>query len=181
MSTTHFFKHIEQTYGDAVHSIKNLIDNEEHIHTSHMEVNIVLILIAKLRIDFKQNSIFTSEVLEEMLKGGHLQFQDNGSLYDELIQHFNSNLRKRNSSHKSCAQQHSLSGPILKEVLFGVSLDTNGNKTTWVQFERHNMNTIIEFILHLFDYLMHRWTGKNIGPYGSSHHTEKNPLIIGPN
>lgn len=177
-SLNQFFKRIERSYDQALGSINKILEHKELIHTSHLEIEFVLILIAKLRLDFQKNSIFTKDVLEEMLKGGHLKFQDNGTLYNELAVEFNSNLQKRFSSHNSIGQQYSLSGPVIKEILFGVSEDKEGNRTTWIQFERHHTKTIVELILHLVDYVMHKWTGKNIGPFGASNHTEQNPIIV---
>lgn len=177
-SMMRFFNKIDQTYLNAVYSIKKLLEHGEHIQTSYTEIDFVLRILVELRHTFKQDSELTSAVLEELLKGGHLKFYDDGLFYNELIQHFNSSIQKRSSSHNSCVQQYSLSGPVVKEVLFGISIDKNGNESTWIQFEKHNMNTIIEYILHLFDYLMHKLTGKNIGPYGSSDHTESNPIVI---
>ncbi|MCL9684864.1 hypothetical protein [Legionella maioricensis] len=177
-SSTLFFEKMEHTYKNAVFSVKQLIEQGELTQTSYLEVNFVLKLIAKLQLGFGKNSIVTAEILEEMLQGAYLKFEDNGSLYNELIAIFHLNLRKRSSSHASCVQQYSFSGPVVKEILFGVSENKTGTNTTWVQFEKHNTNTPINLILHLFDYVMHQWTGKNIGPYGSSNYTESNPLIV---
>lgn len=175
-----FFEKMEHTYKDAVCSIMELIEHGKPVQTSHLEVNFVLKLIATLRISFRQDRIFTTELLEEILKGGYLKLEDNGSFYNELIYIFHPNLQKRHSSHHSCVQQYSFSGPVVKEVLFGVSEDKKGTLTTWIQFERHNTHTLINLILHLFDYVIHKYTGKNIGPYGSSNYTESNPLKVSP-
>lgn len=174
-----FFKKVDQTYHNAVKSIRILIEQGEHIQTSYTEIDLLLQILAHLRLNLKQEKQFTFEVLEELVKGGHLKFDDGGLFYNELVRHFGSDIKKRTSSHHSCVQQYSISGPVVKEVLFGVSVDTDGNKTTWIQFENHSMDSILELILHLFDYLMHKVTGKNIGPYGRSDFTEKNPLVVG--
>ncbi|WP_173236545.1 hypothetical protein [Legionella antarctica] len=155
-----------------------LIEDGEAEHTSHLEVNFVLKLVAELRINFKKSKNFTTELFEELLKGGYLKLEDNGSLYHTLVHHFHPNLLKRQSSHYSCVQQYAFSGPVVKEILFGISEDNSDVSTTWIQFERHNTNSPINLILHLFDYFIHKCTGKNIGPYGSSYYTERNPLRI---
>jgi len=179
-----FFKETKYTpdidYRNMEHSIRTLVNDDVQIEPSSVEINFVFRLIGKLRIDFEHGPLITKEVLEEMLKGGHIKFGDGGLFYDELIKAFNSNIEKRHSSHKSCVQQYSFSGPLLKEVLFGVSEDKNGNKKTWIQFEKHNTKTLINLILHMLDYIVHKWTGKNIGPYGSSDYTEHNPIVVGP-
>ncbi len=158
--------------------IKFIEESGEFISTTHLEIDFTLRLICKLRSHFNQDSNFTADALEELLKGGHIRFEDNGLFYNELVDEFYTNLSPRYSSHKSSQQQYSLSGPVIKEVLFGVSKDVQGKETTWIQFEKNNTKTFISLILHLFDYIMHKLTGKNIGPYGTSIFTEKNPFII---
>lgn len=179
MSALRFFKKLEHQYNYLLEPIIQFIENSgEFVSTSHLEIDFTLRLICKLRSHFKQDSNVTAEALEEILKGGHIKFKDNGSFYNELIDEFNTSLNRRYSSHKSSQQQFSLSGPVIKEVLFGVTNDENGVETTWMQFEKNNTKSLIGLILHLFDYIMHKLTGKNIGPYGASNFTEKNPFII---
>ena len=173
-----FCDKIERTYDDVLHSVKRLIDEGEEFYTPHIEANFILKLIAKLRNDFNHNPHLTINTLEEMLKGGHLKFVDDGSLYNELVATFQECLYERTSSHESCTQQYSFSGPVVKEVLFGVSYDEDGNLNTWLQFEKHNTRNIFNLILHLLDYIVHKFTGQNVGPYGLSDYTEDNPLVV---
>lgn len=177
-SLNRFFNKIERTYNKAIYPIKKSIEHGSHQDTSYSEINFILMLISKLRLDFNKDENSTSNTLEEMLKGGHLKLNDHGEFYHELLTEFRCTLHKRKSSHQSTVQQYSFSGPVLKEVLLGVSEDQSGEKSTWIQFERHHTKTIIDFILHVFDYIKYLLTGKNIGPYGSSNHTENNPMII---
>ncbi|PJD92751.1 MAG: hypothetical protein CK424_03995 [Legionella sp.] len=176
---TQFFKNLSQHYADTAtaYIIQQLQDRDHQWVTTHAEVNLILVLIGKLRTDYAKNTIFTKAILEEMLKGGHIQFEDDGAFYEELLLNFKEHLQTRSSSHQSCKQQYSFSGPVVKELLMGVS-NKNGRKTTWIQLEKNNTKTIIDFILHIIDYLQYKLTGKNIGPYGSSKHTDQNPLII---
>lgn len=179
MSALRFFNKLEHQYNYLLEPIIQFIEKSgEFVSTSHLEIDFTLRLICKLRSHFKQDSNVTAEALEEILKGGHVKFKDNGSFYNELIDEFNASLNRRYSSHKSSQQQFSLSGPVIKEVLFGVTKDDLGKETTWMQFEKNNTKSLISLILHLFDYLIHKVTGKNIGPYGVSNFTEKNPFII---
>ncbi|KTD61148.1 hypothetical protein [Legionella spiritensis] len=173
-----FFNKIECHYGDTVHRISHTIEHGELMDTEHEEINFVLKLIAKLRQDYEKNHVITRLMLEEILKGGHLKFQDDGTFYQELRDEFHHTIYNRNSSHKSCVPQYSFSGPIIKEILFGVSIDRNNKKTTWIQFEKHHTKSIVEFVLHIFDFFIHKWSGKNIGPFGSSHRTEDYPIVI---
>ena len=175
-----FFKQIEKDLKNRIppNDLKMHFDQLNNI--THLEWDFVILLIGKLRREFNLKSEITEDVLEEMLKGGHLKLHDNGTLYDELLVNFNTKLKKRSSSHDSICQQYSLSGPVLREVLIGASKDEQGNKATWIQFERHHTKSIIQIILHLLDYLQHKLTGKNIGPFGTSEHTEQNPIIAIP-
>lgn len=175
-----FCKKLENTYNDALHAVMQLIDKGEEYYTPHTEANFILKLLATIRNDFNHNPHLTMNTLEEMLKGGHLKFVDDGSLYNELVTTFQECLYERTSSHQSCAKQYSFSGPVVKEVLFGVSQDENGNFNTWIQFEKHSTRNILDFLLHLFDYIVHKITGKNVGPYGLSDYTENAPLVLGP-
>lgn len=175
-----FCNKLDNTYDNALHSMKKLIDQGEEHYTAHTEANFILKLIATLRNDFNHNPHLTMKTLEEMLKGGHLKFVDDGSLYNELVTTFQECLHERTSSHQSCAKQYSFSGPVVKEVLFGVSQDENGKFNTWIQFEKHNTRNIFNLLLHLLDYIVHKFTGKNVGPYGLSDYTENEPLVLSP-
>ncbi|CEG56136.1 hypothetical protein [Legionella fallonii] len=177
-SLSFFCNEIDSTYDDVLHSVIKLIHEGLEFYTPHIEINFILRLISKLRHDFEQNPHATMELLEEMLKGGHLKLVDDGSLYNELVATFQECLHERSSSHESSAQQYSFSGPVVKEVLFGVSYDENGNRNTWIQFEKHNTRNIFNLILHLLDYIVHKFTGKNVGPFGLSEYTEQNPLVL---
>ncbi|MDR3502820.1 MAG: hypothetical protein P4L79_09575 [Legionella sp.] len=176
-----FFDKVETTYTDMLEHIQEGLRKEQHyIETSCEEVNFLLRLIAALHLnsDYETDPVRTQEVLQELLNGGHLNLKDDGKFYDELVNHFNSSINKRLSSHHSVAQQYSLSYPISKEVLFGVTEDSEGKKRTWIQFEKHDTKNLLNIILHLIDYIKYRITGKNIGPFGSSEHTDSNPLVI---
>lgn len=175
-----FFKKIKEHYGDLKDLIKGLIEKGVHPENvpSNTEIAFILKLISKIRIDLKHDMTSTTAILEEMITGGHLKFDDNGSLYKELTDMFRQNIEQRRSSHSSCVPQYSFYGVCVKEVLFGISEDSCGKQTTWIQFEKHNTKTVIQLILHIIDYIMHRWSGQNIGPYGCSDFTESKPYDI---
>lgn len=177
-SLSFFFNKLEAHYQITDASINKLLALNIKFHPTTMELNFLIRLIAVFHFNFSGDNKETAKLLAELLKGGHLKFTDNGSFYTELVALFHSQLRKRNSTHSSAYQQYALFGPVIKEVLIGVSEDEHGNKSTWLQFEKHSTETLIELILHLFDYIKHKFTGKNIGPYGLSDHTENNPLKI---
>ncbi|RAP36208.1 hypothetical protein B1207_08630 [Legionella quinlivanii] len=176
---TKFFCKIENTYRESL-SIRHLIENGEIIPAAHSEINFIILVVNRLRLDLNHNKRLTAEILEEMLKGAHLRFEDDGFFYSEISMQFKERLQKRRSSHQSIVQQYSFSGVVLKEVLFGVSENKEGKKASWIQFERHNTRTIAALTLHLIDYLRYRCTGKNIGPFGVSVYTDREPLTINP-
>lgn len=176
-----FFSKVSNTYNNMLQHIHGGLQEGKYTQTSYEEVNFILKFLSKLHIDYKQEQSNLYLILEEMLKGGHVQLDDNGQFYDELVRSFKSSLSERISSHHSVQQQYSLSYPIVKEVLFGVTEDKDGNKRTWIQFEKHNTKTLINLIMHIVDFIRYKWTGKNIGPFGSSEHTDENPLVISPN
>lgn len=101
--------------------------------------------------------------------------------------------RSSNSSHKSVDPQFGLNGKIVGHILFGTrhidEKDKNSDKYTWVQlennptggfkeFKKGPISFIISAILHLLDFFNYRITGRNIGRWGKSKYTEKNPLRI---
>ena len=140
----------------------------------HFILSICFYVIKRHRVN--KESVY--KLLEAMLKGANFKLQDDGALYKRLRDTYKTDIKSRISSHKSCQPQYALSGPAIKEALFGVSKDKHGNKSTWIQFERHTNKNIIDFILHMLDYVIYKITKKNVGPYGLSEHTEQNPYII---
>lgn len=126
--------------------------------------------------------------------GGHIRFEgDNAWLYEKWTKNFQDSRKNRVSSHSSIDQQYAVSGPIVKEALFGTGLiDLNkptGSRCTWIQLESSPVGGFKEFknapvtfvvnvILHMINYFDYKITKRNIGPHGKSNYTEKNPLII---
>lgn len=84
--------------------------------------------------------------------------------------------KRRTSSHYGRGIkdiQYRWSGKLIPEMLFG-QIEKGGQKYTWFQFERSPQGSLG----HLIDLIRYRIYRKNIGPYGSSVHTDKNPIII---
>lgn len=183
--THRFFVNAKKLYADDAQKIKKAMNDGIIEKTSHREIQLMLAVVHQLwksrEPDCKKEAIF-----DELLKGGYMRFEDDGALYDDLLNEFGTkktggHLRKRRSSHQSIVPQYALFGKVTKEVLFGVTVDENGKKHTWMQFEAHSTTNILEIILHMIDYIIHKFTGKNVGPYGLSQHTEHNsPITIKP-
>jgi hypothetical protein len=114
--------------------------------------------------------------LEEFLKGGHTVLQDSGVLYDLLEdKHY---VCERISSHYvKCKADSDLSmqaDGIFNELLIGKTAEGN----TWFQLEGHSTGGIMNFIGHGVDYLYYCMSGKNVSQYGSSVHTDTNPIKL---
>jgi hypothetical protein len=174
-----FFEDMGKKYENFLDYLEKDV-NIAHEFIKKTEAKFLSKIIKNFRFDLDHN--FTNNHhLEEALKGAHIKFDDDGSLYDYLVREHRKEIRERSSSHSSCEKQYSFSGFVVKEVLFGVHQEAeSGKKMTWVQFEKNNTKTWVNFILHMFDYVAYKLTGNNIGPYGSSSHTDSNPLVIKP-
>lgn len=74
---TKFFSKIENTYRESL-SIRHLIESGEIVSATHSEISFIILVVNRLRLDLNQNKRLTAEILEEMLKGAHLRFEDDG-------------------------------------------------------------------------------------------------------
>jgi hypothetical protein len=104
----------------------------------------------------------------ELFRGSHTVVQDNGALYEQWKA---LDARPRTSSHYPGlkTQQYEIELPGLGVVLFGK--DKSGQ--TWFQMEAHGTR-LEEVVPHMWDYVQHKLSGnQNIGPLGSSPHSEK--------
>lgn len=148
-----------------------LLSKANHVE-SEMTILDDIVSISKANLVFSGS---TEKLFSEILKGAYVLLPDDGKIYNkwsELV-----GVRNRKSSHKSVAKQVSLKGRLLGECLFGTLVIKN--KTyTWFQLEKNAVTTPINGAAHLFDFAQHRLTNKNVGPFGTSEHTEKNPLHL---
>ncbi|AZL15010.1 hypothetical protein EF513_00295 [Rickettsiales endosymbiont of Stachyamoeba lipophora] len=129
--------------------------------------------------------------LVKFLKGAHFVIEDNG----ELFQHFNTTglVAARHSSHYPTAADKIeggiRAGNLFKEILIGKTTDKDNKTITFIQLESHIvdlkltfnlikiLHSIKELILHMCDYIVYKATGKNVGQYGLSEHTEHHKPI----
>jgi hypothetical protein len=105
----------------------------------------------------------------EIFRGAHVVIADGGQRYQAWAKLRTA--RTRISSHRSDKPQYAVNGPCCHTILFGTA---NGN--TWFQLE----NNPSDEIYHFYDFVAYVFTGENRGPYGSSDHTDSNPLRIKP-
>lgn len=127
--------------------------------------------------------------------GGDGRTGDGGALYERWKKL--DGAEKRDSSHESSAQQYQLKvGPGDAVVLFGKTADGN----TWFQFERHpgragNLaekgfdvaKTVVGNVFdgelsykdgHGEDYDLYVKIRQNVGPFGVSPHSDRNPVRV---
>lgn len=119
-------------------------------------------------------ALFTEDEIKHLLAGAHFILQDQGLYYLKWIGV--GKPRAYGSSHNALTEQYSVYGDKLGECLFATR-KYNNELCTWVQCERYS-HSLPHLIPHGVCFLHYRWTGQNIGPQGTSAHTENNPLII---
>lgn len=118
------------------------------------------------------------DLLRQVLKGGHVRIDDAGDYYNSWrgLQ----SARARISSHPNIpgTKQYGVMGPWVHEILFGVVEDEGKTKTffqlentPWAEGFGNRMG-------HTADSIQYFVSRKNVGPYGSSVHTDKNPIHI---
>jgi hypothetical protein len=116
---------------------------------------------------------------EEVFKGAHIRILNNGDLYEYFKKLPESS--KRKSSHPSDGDQFSIQGAIIPEFLFGkINLKGKGN-FFWFQFENSPWGKgAKQGLIHIKDTFKYYAQLKkfNIGPFGKSKFTDKNPLYI---
>ncbi|MDR3624602.1 MAG: hypothetical protein P4L16_05635 [Chlamydiales bacterium] len=118
----------------------------------------------------------TPELFCEFLKGAYLHFADDGQCYETLARE--TNKHKRFSSHKSLSQQYAIRGHFVKEALFG-TIKCGNRVHSWIQLERVPLSIRpAHFAGHFIHYMEHLQSGLNIGPYGTSVHTDNQPLLL---
>lgn len=152
-------KHAQEYFGISHH---NITDNDKLV-AQHILSNI--------------HAQQFSTVAHEFYKGAYIFMADGGHAYEQWT-HSSLTLTDRDgwSSHFSIDPQHSYNSTLFGEMLFG-TCELNGEKGTWLQLEAYS--TDWNYLpMHLYTYAYHKITGENVGPYGTSSFTEKNPLVL---
>jgi hypothetical protein len=141
------------------------------------------------------NTNFNYNHLKKLLKGAHFIIRDNGLFYDKwknYSKYTKKCIFKNSSSHYSCNICYRIGKNKISNInghinhnfdcLIGTicSKDCDNHKEcdTWFQFEKTRLNSIVNKIKHSIDYIKHIITRKNIGPFGYSHNTHKNPIFL---
>ena len=118
------------------------------------------------------------ELLLQVLKGGHVRLDDNGDLYTKW--RGLSAARERVSSHPSLpgSKQYGVMGPWVHEILFGI-VQEEGRVKTFFQLENTPWAPGVGNRMgHTADAIQYFVSRKNVGPDGSSIHTDKAPIRI---
>lgn len=113
-----------------------------------------------------------------VLEGAHVRINDNGFYYAKWESL--PSARARISSHPSVEglDQYGIAGPISHEILFGI-IEVEGVIMTFFQWENTPWAEGWKNRLgHTLDAVQYIFTRKNIGPYGTSVHTDKNPILL---
>lgn len=107
----------------------------------------------------------------DLFRASHVVVNDGGRLYEQWR---NLDVTPRSSSHYGNvdAQQYEFDFPGVGPMLFGV--DARGN--TWFQFEAHSGAGVNP--AHVLDYLKYQVSGLQVGPAGTSPHTDSNPIRV---
>ncbi|MBI2790689.1 MAG: hypothetical protein HYX61_01920 [Gammaproteobacteria bacterium] len=114
----------------------------------------------------------------ELFHGAFVFIPDNGATYQLLTSYDQNNLVSRNysSSHYSMEPQYGFRGSLVGECLFGTKI-IDDEKGSWIQLEAYSTD-LFNAPGHLISYINYLFTGYNQGPYGSSIHTECNPILL---
>ena len=131
--------------------------------------------------DLLENGLSIPELIS-VLKGAHVVVGDD-SLYQRWI--FPSSHRRISSHHRSvdklATPDYGLDGPLVRESLHG-----KAPMGTWVQLERTSAQfrwgalPTLSDLIHLRDYLIYRFTGMNVGPWGLSTMVDTRPMLLRP-
>ena len=119
----------------------------------------------------ENNIAITGKQFIEIFNGAHVHVEDDKEIYEILSPEYKSRI----SSHPSLNTQIHKSEGFYGEFLVGT-----WERGTWFQLEKSPFNSRnpISYITHGFDFLCYRITGMNVGPYGLSCHTDKNPMVL---
>lgn len=117
----------------------------------------------------------SSDNMEDILGGAHVVFEDAGSCMHKFLINL-PGAYPRTSSHRSTSTQYGIKeGRILDTILIG----TDSKNMSWFQLEgaawdpKHDIPSSFNHALDMFLYIL---TRKQMGPLGTSPHTDKHPL-----
>src|SRR5436190_14308807 len=137
---------------------------------------------AAIVADLEQHGLDVPQ-LRDVLCGGHV-LVDDPDLYGRW--RFPKSRERLSSHHKTVGKRRypdlGLKGPLVREKLHGRT-----EAGTWVQLEKtpaamgegFRLPSLTD-ALHLWDYIVYRFTKSNVGPWGLSKSTERRPVYLSP-
>jgi len=137
---------------------------------------------AAIIADLERNGLDVPQ-LREVLCGAHV-LVDDPDLYDEW--RFAKSRERLSSHHRTVDKKRypdlGLKGPLVREKLHGRT-----DAGTWIQLEKtpaamgHGLRLpTLTDLMHLWDYIVYRFTKSNVGPWGLSKNTERRPMYLSP-
>lgn len=194
----------EESENDYIKNLKKFLARNTSNKIKDLYINSVT-EHEKIIIDDMLGTMTNPLQIVHFFFGGHIKLAgDNAALYEKWSENFGPRIgtngeaihgarKNRISSHSSINQQYAVSGPVVKEALFGTCLvepyNSKSPKCSWIQLESSPLGGFKEFrsapisflmnaILHMLNYFDYKITKRNIGPHGKSIYTEANPLTI---
>jgi hypothetical protein len=183
----HNFRAIHQKIVKTIFNYLDMLSNNPDVTVRSYRKLKMTPLIKSLEkgVFSKTESIILNDLLArvsekqfiEILKGAHIRIEG-----DELYQAWSKlpDTRARISSHPSVSGsvQIGVASPFSHEILFGI-VSEGGKTYTFIQLENTpwatGLSNRVNHTLDAIEYIVSRC---NVGPYGVSSHTDKNPIII---
>ncbi|OQS02613.1 hypothetical protein THRCLA_05029 [Thraustotheca clavata] len=162
---------------DLIHSHDGFIfaDMDRHHKKSLRPLDIECKLLGTLYMHLAARQ---SHDLMEILRGAHVIVQNDNGFYYSHFQNLSSNIHFRFSSHYSIVQQYAIpQGPLLDTILLGITHDNS----SWFQFEGAAWDPFtrpMDSLIHVLNYFEYTFRRVQIGPLGTSIHTDQSPLVI---
>lgn len=114
------------------------------------------------------------DMMKDVLGGAHICVKDERAFVYNFLIHL-PGAYERTSSHRSTAQQYGTrEGRVMRTMLIGRVEDT-----TWFQLEGSPMgHSFWSSLNHILDFYLYRLTRRQMGPLGSSPHTDWRPVQL---
>ena len=119
--------------------------------------------------------LLSASEIVEMRHGAHFVLDDQG--FYALLWRGLPGARVRGNSHRYHGDAFSIQGGMFREFLCA-TVQESGRNYTWFQAERAGVRNLKQFVEHAVHWVWHKTSGRNVGPDGTSHHVDTNPIRI---
>jgi hypothetical protein len=113
--------------------------------------------------------------MEQLRRGAHFVLDDHG--FYALLWRGLPGAQVRPNSHPYHGDAFSIQGQIFPEFLCA-TLQLPGRNYTWFQVERAGVRNVRQFMSHAVHTMWYMVSNRNVGPDGTSHHIDTNPIRI---